>query len=65
MLCSLSTKLEEKEIKAIKDLERELGKTLLAFSCYPVDAASINTEELAKIEKVETDLGISLVAVNR
>lgn len=65
MLCSLSTKLEEKDIRAIMDLEKELGKTLLAFSCYPMNPAAINNEELAKIKKVETDLGISLVAVNR
>lgn len=65
MLCSLSTKLTEKELSAIKDLERELGKTLLAFTCHKVDPAEINDEQLAKLQKVENELGISLIAVQR
>ncbi|NLT68992.1 MAG: hypothetical protein GXX84_20595, partial [Acidobacteria bacterium] len=54
-----------KELIAIKDLERELGKTLLAFTCHKVDPAEINDEQLAKLQKVENELGISLVAVQR
>ena len=65
MLCSLSTKLDEKSLKTIKELEKDLGKTLLAFSCYPVKAADIDNDQLAKIQKTEKDLGISLVAVGQ
>lgn len=59
MLCSLSTKLG-----AIKTLEKELGKTLLAFSCYPLKPAEISKDQLAKVQEVEKKLGISLVAVS-
>jgi hypothetical protein len=65
MLCSLATKLGEKDLKSIQALEKELGKTLLAFSCHPVNPAEISKEQLATIQKVENQLGVSLVAVNR
>jgi len=65
MLCSLSTKLDEKTLNAVRDLEKELDKTLLAFSCYPVKPAEINKEQLARIQKAEIDLGLSLVAISK
>ncbi len=64
MLCSLSTKLGNEELKAIEALEQEVGNTLLAFSCHPVDPAPISTDQLAKIQELEKKLNISLVAVN-
>jgi hypothetical protein len=64
MLCSLSTKLDETGLGAITALEKQLGKTLLAFSCHPLEPAEISKEQLAKIQEVESKLGISLVAVN-
>ncbi len=65
MLCSLATKLDEKSLIAIRDLEQELDKTLLAFSCYPLNPAEITKDQLAKIQKVESNLGISLVAIKK
>lgn len=65
MLCTLSPNLDLKTLDAVRDLEKELDKTLLAFSCYPVRPAEINPEQLARIQKVEKELGISLVAVKR
>jgi hypothetical protein len=65
MLSSLSTKLGEKDLNVIKALEKELGKTLLAFSSYPVDPAEVDKEQLAKIQNIESQLGVSLIAVNR
>lgn len=64
MLCSLSTKLGQEEMSAIQTLEKELGNPLLAFSCHPVNPASISDDKLAKIQALESKLGISLVAVN-
>ncbi len=65
MLCSLSTKLDQKTLDTVRDLEKELDKTLLAFSCYPANPADISQEQLARIQKVEKDLGISLVAITK
>ncbi len=64
MLCSLSTKLGDKELSAIAALEKEVGNTLLAFSCHPLKPAEISEEQLAKIQELEKKLNIALVAVN-
>jgi len=63
MLCSLSTKLGEKELAEIGALEEELGVTMLAFNCHPVDPAEIDDRQLTGIKELEERLGISLVAV--
>jgi len=64
MLCSLSTKLGEQELSAITTLEKEVGHPLLAFSCHSLEPATVNPDQLAKIQALEKKLGISLVAVN-
>jgi len=63
MLCSLSTKLGDKDLAAIGALEEELGVTMLAFNCFPVDPAEIDDRQLTSIKELEEKLGISLVAV--
>ncbi len=64
MLCSLSSKLTEDHLQSIRSLEEEIGKTLLAFSCHDIKPSSLNENELSKIQKLEKDLSISLVAVD-
>jgi hypothetical protein len=63
MLCSLSTKLGEKELAEIGALEEELGVTMLAFNCHPVDPAEVDDRQLTSIKELEEKLRISLVAV--
>jgi len=63
MLCSLATKLGERELDEVAALERELGVTLLAFSCHDVEPAEADDRQLGRIREVEGRLGISLVAV--
>ncbi len=63
MLCSLSTKLGDKDLAEIGALEEELGVTMLAFNCHPVDPAEIDDRQLTSIKALEEKLGISLVAV--
>jgi hypothetical protein len=63
MMCSLA-KLETDKLDAVKGLENELGKTLLAFSCGEAKPAELKEEELARIKEVEGNLGLSLVAVD-
>jgi len=63
MLCSLSTKLGDNELAEIGALEEELGVTMLAFNCHPIDPAPIDDRQLTSIKDLEERLGISLVAV--
>ena len=63
MLCSISTKLGEAELGEIGALEEELGVTLLAFNCHPLDPARIDDGQLSRIAALEERLGVSLVAV--
>jgi hypothetical protein len=63
MLCSLSTKLGQQELGQIGDLEKQLGVTLLAFTCHPLDPAKLDEGQLEKIAQLEDALGISLVAI--
>jgi len=63
MLCSLATKLGDDQLAQIGTLEKELGVTLLAFSCHPLDPAAIDDGQLARVKALEEKLGISLVAV--
>ncbi len=64
MLCSLSNKLDESTLKSVQDLEKGLGKTLLAFSCHDLKASTLDADQLSKIQKLENDLSVSLVAVD-
>jgi len=64
MLCSLSSKLGEADLKEIGRLEEELGVTMLAFNCHPVDPAEIDDARLTRIMELEEKLGVSLVAID-
>jgi hypothetical protein len=64
MLCSLATKVNDATIATINDLEKDLGKTLLAFQCHNLKPADLSDAELQRIKEVETKLGVSLVAVD-
>jgi hypothetical protein len=43
---------------------KELGKTFLAFSCHDLKTSALDAGELSKIQKLENDLSVSLVAVD-
>jgi hypothetical protein len=63
MLCSIATRINESTLETIKNLEKDLGKTLLAFKCHKLNPSTLSTEQLHKIKEVENSLGVSLVAV--
>ena len=63
MICSLSTKIDEKAMGEINSLEKELGQTLLAFSCHDLKPKKITDKDLSRIQSLESKLGISLVSV--
>jgi hypothetical protein len=62
MMCSLAS-LEAKDLRVIQSLETELGKPLLAVACHDVRAAALEDDQLAKIRRLEADLGVYLVAI--
>jgi copper homeostasis protein CutC len=62
MLCSYS-KLDPKNLEEIKALEKEIGATLLSFTCQDISPARIDETTLGKIKQLESRLGVALVAV--
>ncbi len=62
MLSSLS-KLSPDELEEIRQLENELGKTLLSYSSYDVVADNLTDDELVRVRQLEERLGTSLVVV--
>ena len=63
MLCSLSS-LQEKDLERIRSLEADLGRTILAFSCHNAAPAKLDDADLAKLQGIEKEMGLSLVAVD-
>lgn len=55
--------LKDEQIKAINELEEKTGVTLLAFSGINIKNAELTKDDLEQIEKLESELGLSLVAV--
>jgi 50S ribosomal subunit-associated GTPase HflX len=64
MLCSLATKLDQKQLDEIGTLEKDLGVPVLAFACHQAEPAAIGDDKVAKIKELESKLGVSLVAVS-
>ena len=63
MICSLSN-LDQPKVTAVQSLEKETGTTLLAFSCKDLKPTMLTAEQLNKIQKLEKELSLSLVAVD-
>jgi hypothetical protein len=63
MLCSLATKIGDDQLDRVRSLESELGVTMLAFSCLPLEPAEIDDVGIGRIKQLEEELGVSLVAV--
>lgn len=62
MACTLAS-LNEEQLKEIRNLEEELGRPLLAFSCVDLRPASLDADSVRRIQKLEGDLGVALLAV--
>ncbi len=56
--------LKDQDLDGIRSLETEMGKTVLAFSCHSAAPAKLDEPDLAKIQGLENDPGLSLVAVD-
>lgn len=64
MFCGYSEKLSKNDLNVLTGLEKEFGKTILAFSCQDMIPAELSKEQLAKITDAEKKLGVVLVALN-
>jgi hypothetical protein len=62
MLCSLSP-LKSDALDAVQHLEQSLGKTVLAFSCHTAAPARLTEAQLQRLQEVEKELGVALVAL--
>jgi hypothetical protein len=51
------------QLRAVRQLETEMGRTIVAFQRQEIDIAELSTEELARIREEEEKLGLALVAV--
>ncbi len=62
MLASLSN-LEDSGLESVKNLESDLGATMLAYSIHDFTPAELSEDQLSKIKALESQLGVALVAV--
>lgn len=62
MIC-VYPKLEPEKLKEVESLEKQMGKTILAFSCRDIKPSMLKEDELDEIRGLEKQLGVSLVAV--
>ncbi len=64
MLYTIASNVNESAVKTINGLEKELGKTLLAFKGYELKPTDLDKSQLEKVQQIEKDLGVSLVAID-
>ncbi|MBM9616685.1 hypothetical protein JWJ90_20685 [Desulfobulbus rhabdoformis] len=63
MLCSLANNVDKPVLDKINALEKDLGKTFLAYKCHSVNTTMLTDAELKKVQEIEKELGVSLIAV--
>ena len=62
MLCSLA-KLDDANLKEVRDYEKKTGRVLLAYTCKDIGIDRMSDEELSELRKLEDKLCVQLVAV--
>jgi len=62
VICSYPS-LDKEKLDSLQHLEKELGRTFLAYSCQQMEPAQLKPEELARIQSLEKDLGVVIVAL--
>lgn len=62
MLYSLAH-LESEKLKAIQNLEKEIGSPVVALEGVDAQTAALPDEKLKKLQELESRLGVVLVAV--
>jgi len=62
MLYPLAT-LETEKLNAIQDLEKDIGSPVVALAGVEASTAALPEDQLKKLQELEAELGIVLVAV--
>lgn len=57
-------RLNKDQIGKLQDLEKEIGKVIVAFE-PSVSYANLTEEQLKKVQQVENELGLVLVAFKK
>ena len=52
------------QLKAVRRLEEELGRTVVAFQGQNIETCSLTPEQLERLQQEEESLGLVLVAVD-
>lgn len=60
MICMGYASLSPEQVEKVKNVEKEMGVTLLAYA--KPTYAKLKDADLKRIKDLETDLGLSLVA---
>ena len=55
--------LEADKLDAIQSLEQEIGSPLVALASIDADTAALPKEQIKKLQKLEEELDVVLVAV--
>lgn len=56
--------LQEKDVKKIRDFEKEFGFHVMAFE-HDLSVASLSEDQLAKIKELEEELGVTLLVFDK
>lgn len=64
MVCGYSSNLNKDDLNTLNNLEKDIGKTVLAFSCKDIEESQLSQDQIAKITDAEKKIGMVLVAVN-
>jgi hypothetical protein len=62
MLYTLAT-LNETELEAVQALEKKIGKRVLAMRPLRIGFDELSDEEMAQIQELEDEFGLTIVAV--
>ena len=62
MLYPIAT-LEDDKLKAVRELEDEIGSPVVALSAVEASSAKLSEDKLAKLQALEDELDVVLVAV--
>jgi hypothetical protein len=56
--------LSADQLRALQSFETDTGHTLIALSGIEADPAPLNDDEVARVQTLEKDLDLTLVAVD-
>ncbi len=62
MICSYDA-VDDKKINALQEVEKDVGKVLLAINCQEFKPAELTPEQLDRVQALEKELGMVVIAV--